>query len=348
MTTVASTEDLGFDARAATNWIVGLNVGAIPPLTFSRIGRGRSNLTFEVNDAASRRWILRRPPLGRLLSSAHDVRREHHVLSHLAGTRVPAPAALGLCEDPGVAETPLLLMQYVEGIVIDVAVAEALESDSRHAVAMALPDALARIHEVDLEATGLADFASHSSYAARQLKRWSRQWEGSRTREIPGVQALAARLEHAAPEQHEVTLVHGDFHMLNLIFDLLDPAVRGILDWELCTLGDPLADLGGLLAYWPEPGEHLGVGPVAVSVLPGFPSRRELALSYGRRSGRDLAALPFWEALACWKIAIIAEGVLRRRLDEPANMAAEERPFDGTIVDRMLERATRIADEAEI
>jgi aminoglycoside phosphotransferase (APT) family kinase protein len=348
MTTVASTEDLGFDARAATSWIVGLDIGAIPPLTFSRIGRGRSNLTFEVTDGASRRWILRRPPLGRLLSSAHDVRREHHVLSHLAGTRVPAPAALALCEDPAVADAPLLLMQHIDGIVIDVALAEVLEPDSRHAVAMALPDALARVHEVDLEATGLADFASHESYAARQLKRWSRQWEASRTRELPGVQTLAARLRKAAPEQHDVTLVHGDFHMLNLIFDLVDPAVRGILDWELCTLGDPLADLGGLLAYWPEQGEHLGVGPVAVSVFPGFPSRRELALAYGRRSGRDLAALPFWEALACWKIAVIAEGVLRRRLDEPANMAAEEEAFDGAIVDRMLERAKLIADGAGI
>jgi aminoglycoside phosphotransferase (APT) family kinase protein len=347
LTTVASTEDLGFDRQAAASWIVGLNVGAAPPLTFSRIGRGRSNLTFDVEDSAARRWILRRPPLGQLLSSAHDVRREHHVLSRLAGTGVPAPAALALSEDPAVADAPILLMEYIEGVVIDVELAEVLEPESRHAVAMALPDALARVHEVNLEATGLADFASHASYAARQIKRWSRQWEASRTRDLPDVQALAARLERATPEQHEVTLVHGDFHMLNLIFDLIDPAVRAILDWELCTLGDPLADLGGLLAYWPEPGER-GAGPVAVSAFAGFPTRRELAQAYGRRSGRDIASLPFWEALACWKIAIIAEGVLRRRVDEPANMADDEHPFDGSIVDRMLERATLIADEAGI
>lgn len=344
MTTVASTEDLGFNRQAAASWIVGLNVGAIPPLTFSRIGRGRSNLTFDVEDAGARRWILRRPPLGQLLSSAHDVRREHHVLSRLAGTGVPAPAALALCEDSAVADAPMLLMEYIEGVVIDVELAEVLEPEGRHAVAMALPDALARVHEVNLEATGLADFASHASYAARQLKRWSRQWDASRTRDLPGVQALAARLERAAPEQYEVTLVHGDFHMLNLIFDLIDPAVRAILDWELCTLGDPLADLGGLLAYWPEPGS-MG-GPVAVSAFRGFPTRRELAHAYGQRSGRDIAALPFWEALACWKIAIIAEGVLRRRLDEPGNIAADETRFDGTIVDRMLAGATLIADEA--
>jgi aminoglycoside phosphotransferase (APT) family kinase protein len=347
LTSGASTEELGFDRQAATSWIGALNVGATPPLTFSRIGRGRSNLTFDVADSASRRWILRRPPLGQLLSSAHDVRREHHVLSRLAGTGVPAPAVLALCENPAVANVPLLLMEYIEGVVIDVEVAETLEPESRHAVAMALPDALARVHEVNLEATGLADFASHASYAARQLKRWSRQWEASRTRDLPGVQALAARLERSAPEQHEVTLVHGDFHMLNLIFDLINPAVRAILDWELCTLGDPLADLGGLLAYWPEPGEG-GAVPVAVSAFPGFPTRRELADVYSQRSGRDIETLPFWEALACWKVAIIADGVLRRRLDKPGNIAADEAPFDGAIVDRMLARATQIADEARM
>jgi aminoglycoside phosphotransferase (APT) family kinase protein len=239
-------------------------------------------------------------------------------------------------------------MEHIDGVVIDVAVAELLEPDSRHAVAMALPDALASVHQVDLQATGLADFASHAPYATRQLKRWRRQWESSRTRDLPGVEALAMRLERAVPEQQEVTLVHGDFHMLNLIFDFVDPVVRAILDWELCTLGDPLADVGALLAYWPEPGEHLGSGALAVSAFPGFPSRRELAYAYRERSGRDLATLPFWEALACWKVAIIAEGVLRRRLDEPANTAADDELFDSTIVDRMLERGTLVADEAGI
>jgi aminoglycoside phosphotransferase (APT) family kinase protein len=348
LTADASTKDLGFDPEAATSWIVDMDIGASAPLSFSRIGRGRSNLTYEVRDSASQQWILRRPPLGHLLSSAHDVRREHHVLSRLSGTGVPAPAALALCENPTVADAPLLLMEHIDGVVIDAAVAEVMEPQSRHAVAMALPDALARVHEVDLEATGLADFASNAPYAARQLKRWRRQWEGSRTRDLPAVEALAVRLERAAPEQHETTLVHGDFHMLNLIFDLLDPAVRAILDWELCTLGDPLADVGGLLAYWPEPGEHLGSGALAVSAFRGFPTRKELAHAYRQRSGRQITTLPFWEALACWKVAIIAEGVLRRRLDEPANMAAEEELFDSTIVDRMLERATLLADEAGI
>jgi aminoglycoside phosphotransferase (APT) family kinase protein len=338
----------GFEIEPVASWIVSLGVKAVPPLSLSRIGRGRSNLTFMVSDAAGGRWALRRPPLGKLLASAHDVGREHYVLSRLSGTAVPAPATLALCTDPSVSDAPLLLMEYVDGVVIDEAVANELEPSARRAIGMALPDALARVHEVDLVATGLADFASNASYAVRQLKRWRRQWEGSHTRELPLVDDLASRLERAVPEQREVTLVHGDFHILNLIFDPLGPEVRAIVDWELCTLGDPLADLGGLLAYWPEPGERVGGGPFAVSAVPGFPTRRELADAYAQRSGRDISALAFWEALACWKIAVIAEGVMRRRSDEPANMADGEELFDGKIVDRMLERAAAIADTAGI
>jgi len=343
----AATEWLGFDAGAATDWIVD-RVGAKPPLSFSRTGGGQSNLTFDVRDSAGGCWILRRPPRGHLLASAHDVRREHHVLSRLSGTGVPAPSVLALCEDPSVSDAPLLLMEHVQGVVVDEGVAQALEPGARHAIGMALPGALARVHEVDLVATGLADFASHAPYASRQLKRWRRQWDGSRTRDIPAVDELAARLERGVPEQHEVALVHGDFHILNVMFHHLEPAVRAILDWELCTLGDPLADLGGLLAYWPEPGERLGSGPFAVSALPGFPTRRELAEAYVEHSGRDIEALAFWEALSCWKIAIIIDGVLRRRLDQPTNIAPKAEHFDPDIVERLLARAAAIADDASL
>jgi aminoglycoside phosphotransferase (APT) family kinase protein len=341
----ATEKQLGFDRAAATRWIAG-TVGAEPPLRFSRIGAGRSNLTFDVLDHAGGRWVLRRPPLGNLLASAHDVAREYHVLSRLNGTGVPAPAALALCQDETVSDAPLLLMEHMDGVVVDEAVAQAMERPLRRAVGMALPDALARVHEVDLERTGLSDFASHASYAARQLKRWRRQWEGSRTRDLPAVQELADRLERAAPPQREVTLVHGDFHMLNLIFHSLDVAVQAILDWELCTLGDPLADVGGLLAYWPEPGERVGSGPFAISALPGFPMRRELADAYAQRSGRDMSALAFWETLGCWKIAVIAEGVYRRWLDNPTSGTEPE--HIGAAVERLAGLADRAAAEAAL
>jgi aminoglycoside phosphotransferase (APT) family kinase protein len=337
---------VAFDPVAAQAWIAGLGVGAEPPLTITPIGGGYSNMTFTVRDARGARWVLRRPPLGTLLASAHDVGREHHVLARLAGTAVPAPAVFGLCRDPAVSDAPLLLMEHVDGIVIDERTSAGLAPARRHAVGMALPGALTRIHAVDLAATDLAGFASHGSYARRQLKRWRRQWEASRTDERPEVDALAERLERAVPEQHEVRLVHGDFHLMNLIFDRHRPVVRAILDWELCTLGDPLADLGGLLAYWPEPGEELGRGALAVSNQPGYPRRAELVAEYVRCCGRDVAALPFWEALGCWKIAVIGEGIVRRRRDEPANAAEHDATFEASTVDRMLARAVATADAA--
>ena len=164
-----------------------LGLGITPPLAYARIGQGRSNLTFEVVDAQSRRWILRRPPLGHLLASAHDVRREHHVLSRLSGSGVPAPMALALCDDPAAADVPLLLMEHVDGVVVDVPEAARLNAATRHALGMALPAALTRVHAVDLNSVGLSDFASHGPYAARQLKRWQRQWSESSTRDLPVV-----------------------------------------------------------------------------------------------------------------------------------------------------------------
>lgn len=342
----ASCENLGFEPGAATRWIVGLAIGARPPLRFTRIGGGRSNLTFEVADSAGNRWILRRPPFGRLLVSAHDVVREHHVLSRLVGAGVPAPAAVALADDSRIADVRLLLMEYVDGEVVDASVARTLEPERRRAIAMSLPDALARVHEADLVKSGLTDLGSHAPYAVRQLKRWRLQWEQSRTRDLPAVEAMAVRLERAAPEQHEVTLVHGDFHMLNLMFDRDDPVVRAILDWELCTLGDPLADLGGLLAYWTEFGEPSASGPFAVTAMPGFPTRRELAHAYSQRAGRDITALPFWEALANWKLAVIIEGILRRRLDSPANADRGDEIFEPALVERIIQRAARVLDEA--
>jgi aminoglycoside phosphotransferase (APT) family kinase protein len=332
----------GLDVQAISHWVTSLKLGAQPPLRFQRIGHGQSNLTYLISDDRGRKWVLRRPPLGELLASAHDVVREHRILLALAATDVRAPRALGLCQDGGFTDVPLLLMEYVDGVTLDgPAAVEPLTPTERRAIGLALPAALSDIHAVDLEGTGLISLASHSSYAARQLKRWHRQWERSRTRQLVEIDELHARLRAAVPPQDELRLVHGDFHLANVIVDPTGGSIRAVLDWELCTLGDPLADLGGLLAYWPDADDPQSLS-LTVSAMPGFPTRDELVAAYAERTGRSIEALGFWYVLALWKVAIICEGVLRRTLDDPRN-AATGSAVTAAMVDGLIRRAMRAA-----
>lgn len=328
-------------AAAVTDWLVSLPFGLRGPLRFSPLGAGKSNLVYAVADADGRRWVLRRPPVGPLAPSAHDVAREYRILSAL-GDDVPAPRALALCTDERVTDAPLILLEHVDGIVLDsLAAAEATDASWRRAAGPAMARALSRVHAVDLEASGLADLARHDGYAERQLRRWARQWEALDTRPQPLVGELARALTASRPRQREVTLVHGDFHLRNVIFDPDDATVRGIVDWELCTLGDPLADLGGLLAYWPRPGDDPKV-PFGVSTLEHFCERRALVDTYARETGRDVAAVGFWQALAYWKIAIIIEGV---RLRAAAGQTQGTVAYDAAFVDALLERARQVVEQ---
>ena len=312
----------GLDPRAMSVWLEGLGIGIEPPLTFARVGLGQSNLTYLATDAKGERLVLRRPPLGELLASAHDVAREHRILSALQGSEVPLPVVHGLCEDPDVTDVPVLVVSFVDGAVLDDrADAEALAPEARRGVGFSLVETLGHIHAVDLEEVGLSDLASHKPYGARQLRRWSRQWDLSRTRELPELERLTERLTALDPGPGEVALVHGDSHLRNVIIDPQDATVRAILDWELCTLGDPLADLGTLLAYWPQPGDPPSMRFDA-SMVPGFATRSELVDHYARVTGRDVSAVPFWHALGLWKLAIILEGVRRRQQDDPRNLTA--------------------------
>lgn len=311
----------GIDMAAMTAWLAE-RVGVEQPLTYERVGLGQSNLTYLATDVRGRRVVLRRPPMGELLASAHDVAREHRILSALEGTGVPLPAVHGLCEDPAVADRPVLVVSFVDGLVLDDrADAERLSTAARHAVGLSLTDTLARIHAVDLEKAGLADLASSKPYAARQLRRWSGQWELSRIRELADLDRLTTRLREREPAPGEITLVHGDSHLRNVIVDPGDAQVRAILDWELATLGDPLADLGTLLAYWPQAGDPPTMRFDA-STVPGFATRTELVEHYAEVSGRDVSDVPFWHGLGLWKLAIILEGVRRRQLDDPRNLTA--------------------------
>nr|WP_153347931.1 phosphotransferase family protein [Nocardia aurantia] len=323
-------------------WLTSSGLDHRLPLRATRIGLGQSNLIFEITDADDRRWILRRPPLGRLLSSAHDVVREARILTALAGTDVPVPRIVDLATDDGV---PVVLMEHVAGLVIDrPVIAAALSPQHRRAVGIALPRTLARIHAVNLDDTGLADLASHKPYAERQLKRWTAQWERTKTRDVPRVDRLAERLRAAIPPQRELGLVHGDFHIRNVITDPVGGDITAVLDWELCTLGDPLADLGSLLAYWPQPGER-ETDSFAMCALPGFPSRAELVTEYVAATARDVAALGFWHALGLWKIAVIREGVLRRTRDDPRNQAIGAVPTIAQI-DAVIDAADAAATHA--
>lgn len=326
------------DPGALGHWLATQGEPVAGAVTAERIGLGQSNLTYLVRDEAGHRWVARRPPLGTLLASAHDVAREHRILSALGGTAVPTPGVVGLVEDDSISAAPVLVVEHVDGLVIDrMDVAESMTPEQRGRVGLELADVLARLHAVDLDAVGLDDLASHSPYAQRQLKRWSRQWEASRTRDLRDLDRLTAWLQTHLPVATSLSVVHGDLHIRNVIVDPQSARVRAVLDWELCTLGDPLADLGSTLAYWPEAGDP-PIGLFDATRLPGFATRGEIAEAYAAASGRDLADLRFWEVLGMWKIAIIAEGVRRRALDEPAN-AAEGGPPPAHLIDGLVARA---------
>ncbi len=295
-----------------TDWFTA-TLDASPPLRFERMAGGYSNLTFLVSDVAGERWVLRRPPLGHVLATAHDMDREGGIMAALAATGVPVPAVLGRTADPRWNQAPFFVMSYVPGRVLRTpADAAALGSGDHAAVAYGLFDVLATIHAVDLAASGLDGLARAGSYAERQLRRWHRQWQDIRIRHLPLMDELFAELSARVPEQSAVTLIHGDYRLDNVI---LGPGqqISAVLDWELATVGDPLADLGLALAYWTQPHEA-GQLPPAPTDAAGFPARRQMAARYLERSGRAGGDLSFYVALAHWKIACMAEGVYTRHL----------------------------------
>jgi aminoglycoside phosphotransferase (APT) family kinase protein len=313
----------GLEAERVSTWLAEAVPGITPPLSYRRVGEGQSNLTYEAVDAAGTTVVLRRPPLGEILASAHDVWREYRILSGLsaAGARVPRP--LAFCADDSVTGAPLFAMEHVDGIVLArTATAERLAPEARATLAADLARTLAELHAFDVDSLGLADFRRPESLASRQLRRWKRQWDASKTRDLPLVDELAARYADELPEEREAVLVHGDYHLGNaLVGD--DGSVRAVLDWELCTVGDPLADVGGMVAYWNEFGAGArgasGLFREPVTSLPGFPDSARVAADYAEASGRELGALRFWVSFAYWKIAIIVEGVYRRWLNDPLN-----------------------------
>lgn len=274
------------------------------------VSGGLSNLTYRVR-FANGSLILRRPPRGPVLPSAHDMGREYRVLSGLQGSAVPVARTIAYHPGPDVLGAAFYLVEDVAGAVYrSPAQTATLSEDERGAVGTAVVEALARIHEVDLVATGLADFGPPSGYLQRQVRRWGAQWAASKSRDLPAMEELLTRLAAGLPTDGETTLVHGDYRLDNMI--VRGTAVAAVVDWELSTLGDPLADLALALLYWADDGSVSSAG--GVTGHPGFPSADEFAAAYSVRTGRSLDRLPLYRAFAAFKLAVILEGVHARYL----------------------------------
>ncbi|MDG2428105.1 MAG: phosphotransferase family protein [Acidimicrobiales bacterium] len=305
----------GIDVSKLTRWFDD-QVGGIDSdsLVFELITGGRSNLTYTVSDGVAlgnggRRWVLRRPPLGHVLATAHDMVREHRIISALADSGVPVPGMIGLCEDNDVNGAPFYVMEFVPGLVVrDVDTAQEVPVAVRHRMSQSLVEVLARLHDIDVGAVGLTDLSRQGGYIERQLKRWSTQFEKSTTRVVPGVLETFEILASRIPTQQGVGIVHGDYRLDNCMMTP-EGQVAAVLDWELCTLGDVLADVAGMIAYTDD--LTTGGTPPPTSVA-GFHTSDEIKDAYGRHSNRDLTELDYYVAFAYWRIACIVEGVYTR------------------------------------
>jgi aminoglycoside phosphotransferase (APT) family kinase protein len=308
----------GIDAARVTRFFEEHVPSLGTPLRFELISGGRSNLTYLVTGPGGR-CVLRRPPLGHVLPTAHDMAREHRVLAALADTDVPVARPLALCTDPELNGAPFYVMEHRAGVVANerMPAGFAEKPEERRRIGLALMDVLARLHRVDYAARGLSDFGRPEGYLERQVRRWSQQWDKSKVEDASEIDELIRRLRAALPASPPPSVVHGDYRLGNVALDPADPGrIVAVFDWEMSTLGDPLADLGYTLVYWGEvgdPPETLMPGSFqAVTAQPGFATRAELVAEYARRSGRAVDHVDFYQVLALYKLAVISEGIFAR------------------------------------
>ncbi len=297
-------------------WLGTKVAGSRGPYTFRLIAAGGSNLTFQVTDGTGRRLALRRPPVGRTLTTAHDVRREWDVLTalHDGGTGVPVPEPLALCEDEAVTGAPFYVMAFADGTILRTAEdASRLDPDVLRAAADSLLETQIAVHAVDPGPVGLGDLGPPNGYVDRQLERWRRQYDDGQVRRVYLLEELHHRLARTVPPEDPRTgLLHGDYRFDNVV---LDPRGRvvAVLDWELCTLGDPAADACWSLLYWADPDDEDTFLTSSPTTAPGLPSRLEMVGRYSALSGRPLDHWLWFEVFGWWKMACIVEGVHARR-----------------------------------
>jgi aminoglycoside phosphotransferase (APT) family kinase protein len=310
------------------------------PLDAEPIGEGHSNVTFEIRRAGGV-WVLRRPPRPPLPPSAHDVLREARLLTAVEDAEVRTPRVLATCDDPAVIGAPFYVMEKIDGHVLTTELPAELEGQGAR-IGEELVDALVEIHAVDWRACGLEGYGKPTGYLDRQLRRFGGLWEHNRTRELPVLDRLTDWLAEHKPSSGEATIVHGDYRLGNTMF-AAGPRLVAIFDWELATIGDPLADVGYLVATWTQgddPEDALrGLG--AVTREPGFPTRDELVARYEERSGRSMSDVRWYMTLALWKSAVFLEGSYKRRLAGTTEDAFFDRLEHG--VPEIAERAWAVA-----
>jgi aminoglycoside phosphotransferase (APT) family kinase protein len=304
----------GIHEARVTAWLADVIPDLQPPLQFSLIQGGHSNLTYMCKDAAGASYVLRRPPLGHVLESAHDMGREHKIIHALQEADVPVPKTWGLCKDVEVNDAPFYVMGFVDGKVLnDSVVGQTIPESDRRGIGFDVMEILSRLHAINPDDVGLGDLGRKDAYLERQLKRWNKQWAASKTHEIPEMEESARLLAEDMPEQIGTAIVHGDYRLGNMI--VKDDKVLAILDWELCTLGDPLADVGYLLNNWVSPGEiETREGDQSPTAVGGYPTRDELCEVYANNTGRDLSQINYYRAFAHWRLAAIGQGVYKRYL----------------------------------
>lgn len=306
-----TTDPKGLDLAALQGWLERERPELVTgPLTASLITGGKSNLTYIVSDG-SRDYVVRRPPLGHVLATAHDMGREHRVMAALGQTDVPVPQMLAHCEDTEVLGAPFYVMERVAGTAYNRADQLApLGPERTRTITERMVDTLAALHSVDYQAVGLGDFGRPDGYLNRQVSRWKKQLVSSTSRELPGMDELVARLEGTIPASSEGTIVHGDFRLDNVLVND-DDRITAVLDWEMSTLGDPLSDIALTLVYQQlaELPSTSGASVTDAPLAPGYLGRDEVITRYSEQSGRDVSDIGFHLSLGFFKLAVILEGI---------------------------------------